>query len=65
MLDLEEVAAADGGAEDIPHNRVVADIRQAVAEVVGNQQLQGHLRRPRCPVVVRHPHRTLDSHSIA
>lgn len=65
MLDSEEVAAADGGAEDIPHNRVVADIRRAVAEVVDNQQLQEHLRRPRCPAAVRHPHRILDNHSIA
>lgn len=59
-----EVAAADGGAEDIPRNRV-ADIRQAVAEVAGNQRLQDHLRRHRCLAAVHHPHRTLDSHSIA
>jgi len=64
MPDSEEVAAADGGAEDIPRNRV-ADIRLVVAEVAGNQRLQDHLRRHRCPAAVRHPHRTLDSHSIA
>lgn len=65
MPDSEEVAVADGGAEDIPRNRVVADIRRVVAEVVGNQRLQGHLRQPRCPAAVRHPHQTLDSHSTA
>lgn len=64
MPDSEVAAAADGGAEDIPRNKV-ADIRRAVAEVAGNQRLQDHLRRLRCPAVVRHPHRTLDSHSTA
>lgn len=61
---MPDSEAADGGVEDIPRNRVVADIHRAVAEVVDNQRLRGHLRRLRCPAA-RHPHRTLDSHSIA
>lgn len=61
MPDSEVVVDGAG----IPRNRVAADIRRAVAEVVGNQRLQDHLRRPRCPAVVRLPHRSPDRHSIA
>jgi len=64
MPDLE-VVAADEEAADSPRNRVATDIRREVVEVAGNQRLQGHLRRLRCPEAVRLLHRIPDSHSIA
>lgn len=63
MPDSEDVVVVDGGVSG--SNRVAADIHRAVAEVADNQQPQGHLRQPRCPAVVRLPHRIPDSHSIA